>query len=158
MSSASTSVSPPRVYEVRSRLGHFARHYAEMVVAMFAGMAVLGLPVGWALGAAGSSWSALNDDAPALMLLLMALTMTVPMVGWMRFRGHSARANAEMAASMLLPTAAAIALLGTAVLTDSGALLVVEHVAMLLSMLVAMLLRAGEYSGAHAAHRVEATA
>ena len=26
---------------------HFARHYVEMVIAMFAGMVVLGLPAGW---------------------------------------------------------------------------------------------------------------
>ena len=128
---------------------HFARHYAEMVVAMFLGMAVLGVPAGWALGAIGSSWSALDEDAPALMLLGMAVTMTVPMVVWMSYRGHGRRANAEMSASMFLPTFAVIGLLGAGVITRIGALLVVEHVAMLASMLVAMLARRDEY-GAHA--------
>jgi hypothetical protein len=33
---------------------HFARHCVEMVVVMFLGMAVLGMPAGWALEAAGS--------------------------------------------------------------------------------------------------------
>ena len=127
---------------------HFARHYAEMVIAMFLGMAVLGVPAGWALGAMGSSWSALNNDAPALMLLGMAVTMTVPMVAWMSHRGHGRRANAEMSASMLLPTFAVIGLLGAGFVTEIGALLVIEHVAMLASMLVAMLLRPDEY-GAH---------
>ena len=75
---------------------HFIRHYAEMVIAMFAGMGLLGVPAGWALGAMGTSWSALHHDAPALMLFLMAVTMTVPMVGWMRYRGHGWQANAEM--------------------------------------------------------------
>jgi hypothetical protein len=89
---------------------HFIRHYVEMVVAMFAGMVVLGVPAGWALGAVGSSWSELTDNAPSLMLLAMAITMTVPMVGWMRYRGHGWRANAEMSASMLVPTFAAMAL------------------------------------------------
>jgi len=28
---------------------HFVRHYVEMVVAMFLGMLVLGVPAGWAL-------------------------------------------------------------------------------------------------------------
>jgi hypothetical protein len=32
-----------------SPIGHFIRHYIEMVVAMFLGMAVLGIPAGWAL-------------------------------------------------------------------------------------------------------------
>ena len=125
---------------------HFARHYAEMVAAMFAGMAVLGLPAGWALGAAGSSWSDLNSDAPALMLLAMAITMTVPMVGWMAFRGHGRQANAEMAAAMLVPTFGAITLLWGGLVTDIGMLMVVEHVAMLFAMAAAMLLRPAEYA------------
>ena len=83
---------------------HFLRHYAEMVVVMFLGMAVLGLPVGFALGAVDSSWADLRDDAPAAMLGLMAFTMTAPMAGWMHRMGHGARANAEMAASMIVPT------------------------------------------------------
>jgi hypothetical protein len=121
-----------------------------MVVAMFLGMAVLGMPAGWAMGAAGTSWSEL---APAPMLLGMAVTMTVPMVAWMRYRGHGWRANTEMSASMFLPTFAVIALLWAGLVEDIGVVLVVEHVAMLLSMLAAMLLRAAEYThGAHGTH------
>ena len=129
---------------------HFVRHYLEMVVAMVLGMAVLGVPAGWALGAVGSSWSELTTDAPALMLLGMAVTMTVPMVGWMRYRGHGRRASTEMTASMLLPTFAAIGLLAAGIVEDTGALLVLEHVAMLASMLAAMLLRPEEYTHHHA--------
>ena len=124
----------------------FVRHYLEMVAAMFLGMAVLGVPAGWALGAAGSSWSQLHSDAPALMLLGMAVTMTVPMVGWMAYRGHGRRANAEMSAAMFVPTFAVISLLWAELVTDVGALLVIEHVAMFLSMLGAMLLRGAEYT------------
>jgi uncharacterized membrane protein YhaH (DUF805 family) len=136
---------------------HFVRHYVEMIAAMFLGMAVLGLPAGWALAAVGSSWSELDHDAPALMLLLMAVTMTVPMVGWMAYRGHDWRAGAEMSASMLLPTFAVMGLLWVELVTDVGALLVIEHVAMLVSMLAAMLLRAGEY-GAHRHDRIQVSA
>ena len=128
---------------------HFIRHYVEMVVAMFLGMAVLGIPAGWALSAIGTSWSELTDDAPALMFLGMATTMTVPMVGWMVYRGHGRRANAEMSASMYLPTFAVIGVLEAGLMTDTGALMVVEHVAMLAAMLGAMLLRRAEY-GHHA--------
>jgi hypothetical protein len=133
---------------------HFVRHYVEMVVAMFLGMVVLGVPAGWALGAAGSSWSELNTDAPALMLLGMAVTMTLPMVGWMRYRGHAWRANGEMSA-MMLPTFAAIAVLGAGLVEDVGTLLVIEHIAMLLGMLAAMLLRPAEYTHHHAHHHTE---
>jgi hypothetical protein len=114
---------------------HFIRHYAEMVVAMFLGMAVLGVPANWAMSAMGVDWNALTDDAPALMFLGMATTMTVPMVGWMVYRGHGRRANAEMSAALL---------------TDLGALMVLEHVAMLIAMAAAMLLRPAEYT--HGAH------
>jgi hypothetical protein len=125
------------------------RHYVEMVVAMFAGMVVLGVPAGWALAAFGSGSSELSGNAPALMLLGMAVTMTAPMVAWMRYRGHGWRANVEMAASMVLPTFAAILLLAVGVMTDIGTLLVVEHVAMLVGMLAAMLLRRDEYTQHH---------
>jgi hypothetical protein len=127
---------------------HFVRHYAEMVGAMFLGMAILALPARALLAAAGTSWSELGNEA---MFLGMAVEMTVPMVAWMRFRGHGWRASNEMAAAMLLPTFAAIALLQTG--ADSGVLMLAEHVGMLLGMLAAMLLRPAEYThGAHARH------
>jgi hypothetical protein len=129
---------------------HFIRHYVEMLVAMFLGMLVLGAPALVALGAAGVSSAELRSEAPALLLLGMGVTMTVPMVAWMRYRGHGWAASNEMAASMLIPTAGVISLLGTRLVDDVGTLLAVEHVVMLPSMLVAMLLRREEYS--HAGH------
>jgi hypothetical protein len=137
---------------------HFTRHYVEMVVAMFLGMAVLGAPAGWAMGAMGTDWQQLTDEAPALMFLLMATTMTMPMVAWMMYRGHGWRANSEMSASMFLPTFGVIGLLWAGVLTDLGVLMVIEHVAMLLAMAAAMLLRPAEYTHHHEAGRVEAPA
>ena len=128
---------------------HFARHYVEMLVAMFLGMVVLGTPATFALGAAGMSMSELHNDFPALMLFGMAVAMTMPMVGWMRYRGHGWVPSAEMAASMFVPAFAAIALLWGGLVEDIGALMLIEHVAMLPAMLAAMLLRREEYSGAH---------
>ena len=130
---------------------HFIRHYFEMLAAMFLGMAVLGTPALFALGAAGVSSAELRSDAPAVLLLGMGITMTVPMVAWMRYRGHAWPASNEMAASMLIPTAAVIGLLGSGLILDVGTLLAIEHLVMLPSMLVAMLLRREEYS--HGAHR-----
>jgi hypothetical protein len=131
---------------------HFARHYVEMLVAMVLGMVVLGTPATFALGAAGMSMSELHNDTPALMLLAMAVTMTVPMVAWMRYRGHGWPASAEMSASMFIPAFATIALLWGGLVEDIGALMLIEHVAMLPAMLVAMLLRREEYSGASHDH------
>ncbi len=125
---------------------HFIRHYVEMLVAMFLGMVVLGAPALLALGAAGVSSAELRGDAPALLLLGMGVTMTVPMVAWMRYRGHGWRVSNEMAAAMMIPTAGVIGLLGAGVVGDIGTLLMIEHVVMFPAMLVAMLLRREEYS------------
>jgi hypothetical protein len=134
----------------------FIRHYIEMVVVMFAGMIVLGVPGEAALKAMGSGTSELRHDAPSVVFLGMAATMTVPMVAWMRYRGHRWQPTLEMAASMIIPTLVAIALL-TADVLGFGTLMGLEHVAMLLGMLVAMLLRLDEYTGhTHHGHDVVA--
>lgn len=135
---------------------HFIRHYLEMVVAMLLGMVVLGLPAEAGLRAMGTSTSALEADAPEVVLLGMAVIMTVPMVAWMRYRGHTWRPSLEMAASMFVPTFAVMAVMWGALVEDFGTLLTLEHVAMLPSMLVAMLLRRDEYASAHGGHAVAA--
>ena len=128
----------------------FGRHYLEMVASMFLGMAILWMPLVLALGAIGISSDELRGDVPALHLLAMATSMTIPMVAWMRYRGHSWLPCAEMSASMFLPTLAVIALLAAGLVTEFDSLMMLEHVVMLPAMLVAMLLRRGEYIGHHA--------
>ena len=83
------------------------------------------------------------------MLLGMATSMTVPMVGWMIYRGHGRRANMEMSASMFVPTFAVITLTWADVVTDTGALMTIEHVAMFVAMAAVMLLRPAEYIHRH---------
>ena len=124
----------------------FFRHYAEMVAVMFIGMFALSRPADWLFSALGAGTL---SQHPVMMLFSMGVTMTLPMVAWMRYRGHGWRPSNEMAASMLIPTFAAVALVGTGVMMG-GPVLVIEHVAMLAGMLIAMLLRRDEYSGAHA--------
>jgi hypothetical protein len=124
----------------------FIRHYLEMVAAMFLGMIVLGVPAEAGLRMLGTSTSVLQDDAPAVALLGMAVIMTVPMVGWMAYRGHGRRANAEMAASMFIPTFGVIGLMASGMVSDFMSLMMLEHAVMLPSMLVAMLLRPQEYT------------
>jgi hypothetical protein len=72
------------------------------------------------------------------------------MVGWMMHRGHGLRANAEMSASMYIPTFAVIGVLWAGLVTDIGVLMVVEHIAMLAAMLGVMLARPAEYACRHA--------
>jgi hypothetical protein len=118
----------------------FIRHYVEMLIAMFVGMGVLG---------GGVAAAGIDVEPAELALLWMAFTMTVPMVGWMRYRGHGWAASGEMAASMFIPSLAAIALLWMGVAEEHGTLMALQHVGMLPAMLVAMLLRRDEYSGHH---------
>jgi len=127
----------------------FLRHYLEMVAAMMLGMVILGAPLVAALAGLGTSMGDLRDEAPALLLVGMAVTMTVPMVGWMMYRGHATRLNVEMAAAMNAPTVAVVLLLGAGTVTDLGALMLIEHVAMPITMLAAMLARREEYERCH---------
>ncbi len=123
----------------------FIRHYVEMVIAMVLGMVVLGIPAEWALDAAGTSADAVQESAPAVMLLGMATIMTIPMVALMRWRGHAWRPCWEMSASMYLPTLVAIALVHSGAVEYMSAMML-EHAAMLPAMLGAMLLRPDEYA------------
>jgi hypothetical protein len=146
----STSISTAQVRR-------FARHYLEMVIAMFAGMVLLGLPAEGVLQLFGTGVSGLRTTAPAVVLLGMGFVMTVPMVAWMRYRGHTWQPSLEMASSMIVPTIAVIALLAAGV-TDFAAAMAIEHVAMLPAMLAVMLMRWDEYSESHTHHAAVAEA
>ncbi|SEG24032.1 hypothetical protein SAMN04489712_10440 [Thermomonospora echinospora] len=118
----------------------FAWHYLEMVIAMFVGMAVLGLP----LAAAGVSFSHERNPEPAY--LLMAFTMSVGMAAIMRYRGHGWPATLEMCATMFAPALPLFPLLWLDVI-DAEALMLLAHVAMFPLMLAVMLRRRTEYTG-----------
>jgi hypothetical protein len=120
---------------------HFIRHYLEMVIAMLLGMAVLGIPGFMALEAAG-----VDTGAAGVLLWGMAVSMTVPMVAWMRHRGHGWLSCWEMAAAMIVPTIGALALLEAGALGDAHAAMGIQHVVMFPAMLGVMLLRRDEYT------------
>jgi hypothetical protein len=117
-------------------------HLAEMMIAMFAGMAVLGFALEGLLSLVGAS---LSDAPAAVMASVMAFNMTAPMAWWMHHRGHATRHNLEMSASMIVPTALVIALhwLG-AVSADSVVL--IQHVVMIPAMVGLMLARFQHYA------------
>lgn len=68
-------------------------HYVEMVVSMYLGMVVLGMPLSWLAGAAGIDTADVDETAPALLLLEMAVIMTVPMVAVMLRRSDECRCS-----------------------------------------------------------------
>lgn len=110
----------------------FAGHFLEMQVAMMAGMAV------------GGSLGISHVANVELRAALWLVAMIVPMVLWMRFRGMSWRGSAEMSASMIVPTAAALPLLWTGVIGGS-ALIGIEHMSMGPAMLALMIYRRADY-------------
>ena len=119
----------------------FARHYGEMVLVMLVGMLVFGM-----LERPFFSFGDLLADAPAAGLAVMSVNMTVPMVAWMRWRGHGWAPTAEMAGSMIVPTLVVLVPLAAGVLTDGHALMGIQHALMFPAMLGVMLMRRREYS------------
>lgn len=129
----------------RTDLRQWTSHLAQMVVAMYAGMALY------------------MRFAPALMgpgdvrYAGMVLSMLVPMVALMRFQHHSWRTTNEMAAGMAAPIVVCVALVRLGVcplvpfltwLTAANVYAVAHH-AMLLGMIAVMIYRRGMYASAH---------
>jgi hypothetical protein len=121
----------------------FARHYLEMVAAMFVGMAVLGGLVRGAVALAGLEM----PDQPELQFFEMASEMAVGMVVWMRYRGHGWAGTLEMAGAMFVPALVLFPLLWAGAIGGDD-LLMSEHVLMLLVMYLVMRRRRREYGAA----------
>jgi hypothetical protein len=120
----------------RVRISPFWRHFLEMFAAMMIGMAA-GKPIFLAITGLSSASEA-GRLYPAQSVLAMAVSMTVPMVAWMLFRGHGRRNSAEMAAAMLVPAIPFIILCSLDVLaggTANGIYMVLSTLAMLALML-----------------------
>jgi hypothetical protein len=125
---------------------HFLRHLGEMLLAMVVGMIVLGAVGRGILVAAGTSAAHVRDNtAPEAVAVVIALNMSAGMAVWMRHRGHAWARIAEMAGAMFVPALAAIVFSWGGVI-ESGAILAIEHVAMIPAMIAVMLIHRGEYS------------
>lgn len=121
----------------------FVRHFMEMVVAMFAGMVVLGLAV---KPLTGQFELFQRMD---LSVLVMATNMTIGMSLWMRYRGHGWAGIAEMGAAMYLPFMVLLVPYWAGLL-PGGMLMIGGHVLMLPAMAGVMWLRRDEYTRSHA--------
>ena len=88
-------------------VGKFLLHFLEMAIAMGIGMAIF-VPVKAAL--VGQGYIGLLERSSLDYQVWMNLFMVVPMVLWMRVRGHGWRHGAEMGAAMIVPTACVLAL------------------------------------------------
>jgi len=127
---------------------NFIQHFLEMVMAMVAGMAVLGgaLSLGFAIAGHGNP-----VHYAALRALVMTVNMTIGMAVWMRHRGHNWVHIGEMTGAMFLPLAVLVYPFWAGLL-QRGALLGGMHVLMLPSMLGVMLYRRDVYAQDHRGH------
>ncbi|MGP4099926.1 DJ-1/PfpI family protein [Nonomuraea sp. KM90] len=130
----------------RASWWRFAWHFLEMVVAMLAGMLVLGAALNAVLGAAG--WGYSHADQPMIGSLEMVLTMSLGMAAWMRYRRHGWASTLEMVAAMFAPLVVLVPLLWAGAVSG-GTTMTLLHVLMLPAMLIVMLRRREEYSRAH---------
>src|SRR5207249_3206190 len=110
----------------------FLRHFGEMLLAMALGMVALSVVNGLILVPLGFTY--LSDASVEVSTLTMVAAMTIPMVAWMRIRKHSWRLNAEMAASMIVPTLVLIAACSLGLLPRMS-LMLGAHVLMVPAML-----------------------
>ena len=134
------------------RTRRFLRHFFEMLLVMMLGMCVLGAAFGaFHELAFGSGFAAAWRDHVGLAAFAMAFNMTVPMVLWMRYRGHSWERSGEMAAAMNLPVLPLLVLYGFDVIPARG-VLGGQMMLMIPAMLAAMLYRKEEYSAPHTVH------
>jgi putative intracellular protease/amidase len=143
----------PAVVAGIGRGARFALHFGEMWIAMALGMVVFHLLAG--MHGNGATSEGVSAAYEAAYQLGMMVFMTVPMVAWMRVRGHSWRHGAEMAVAMLAPVVAIQALLMLGAGASLPWLRGADGSAMMLGMLAAMLLRPGHYTGSAHRHHPE---
>jgi hypothetical protein len=122
---------------------HFTRHLLEMVVAMMAGMMVLGVAVG-ILGEPSGEVNLLVEYG------LMGVFMSAPMVAWMRYWGHSWTDGLEMTGAMVAPMFALVIPVEFGVVGLTGhSLMMLSHVTMIGGMVLLMLYRLDRYAHVH---------
>lgn len=139
------SVHHHRQPSVRTKVAAFLWHLIQMIIAMEAGMAVYHLLLGTLLAQTG--YAALIKADPLFGYWMMVVSMTLPMIGLMRFQRSSWRHCIEMTVAMVAPSAV-LTLLVLVGSISFGLLSGAGDPAMYLAMTAYMLYRRDEH-GAH---------
>ena len=119
---------------------HFWRHFLEMtvvmVIGMFAAASVLMITLN-VIVEGEITWEQALVDYPVPALLAVAIGMSVPMIPWMRHRGHGRRSANEMALAMAVPVIpfVCLALFDVVKGADCGLYCLIGFVAMLALMI-----------------------
>jgi hypothetical protein len=121
----------------------FLRHFGEMFLAMLLGMGAFDVVNGLILIPMGFPY--LSARFPEAFSLAMAVSMSVPMVAWMRIRKHAWRLSVEMAGAMIVPIALLIVVCSIGLLPHT-VLIPGTHILMVPAMLGAMLYRWRDYT------------
>jgi hypothetical protein len=125
----------------------FGRHFLEMCISMCA----VGVPLTLVVLSAVSSVGGveLREQYPGAALLLFALTLSVPMVAWMLYRGMPLRPTFEMAAAGFAVAIGLVAAAGLGIVGESWVRLRIGEFCGLVcvAMFVVMLFRLDLYTG-----------
>jgi flagellar biosynthetic protein FliP len=132
-------------------VARFLLHLFEMLVVMMVGMCALG-GAARALYVLIAGHSFVLEQHVLLAAFVMAVTMTLPMVLWMRHRGHTWERGGEMSLAMLVPTLVALVVFWAGAIA-ADTVLGLTMILMLPAMIGAMLYRKEEYSAPYVAHR-----
>jgi biotin transporter BioY len=152
MTTNTKQVSSPRKVQVPgiiARAGYFIWHLIEMCLAMCIG----GIPliVLFFVGAGKIGYPDLFQQSPELSVLVIGFILAVPMIAWMRFRGHEWRSTVEMASTTIV---LAVLLVGLGWLGILAKTSLIEWMRTLACpvMIIPMLFRLDQYTAHHANH------
>lgn len=122
------------------------QHYVEMVIAMFGGMMIAGRLSAILLGG-GAGAAHTTIVAQVIHITAMIISMVIPMVLWMRFRGTAWRHGGEMSVAMVAPAILIYAIALTWLGTFGSMTSIWSHGAMLLGMAALMFVQHDIYAG-----------
>ena len=147
---ASAQPNENAIRQLASKAGHFIVHFIEMCLAMCLG----GIPliVLFFFGAAQVGYPDLLQRFPELSVLVVSLILTLPMIVWMRFRGHAWRATLEMASTTMILGTGLIVLGQLGILRKGDMFEWLTRLACP-AMIIPMLFRLDLYTGHHHAGR-----
>jgi len=135
-------------------VGRFVWHYFQMCMVMCAGAVALSVLFFGAATLLG--YTELDQRAPALTVLVIAINLSLPMAVWMRFMGMAWRPTLEMSGSTMVAGLSLIAAYWLDLVAKSDLIPLQTGLLACPLMLVVMLFRFRLYSSEHTHHRTHA--